>query len=135
LISTIGDFRSGPASRSGNVSAVRNPCRPSCRRACINPSAATGAFRCSGGGIVVVVLALVACGLGTVSIVPGYVKGERRNCLNGLEQTLNEIQVSETSLRNGVATAQSIWREAGSAPAPVVDDARPVRPITGARWP
>ncbi|KVL86301.1 hypothetical protein WT02_30605 [Burkholderia stagnalis] len=88
-----------------------------------------------GGGIVVIVLALIACGLGTVSIVPGYVKGERRNCLNGLEQTLNEIQVSETSLRNGVATAQSIWREAGSAPVPVVDDARPVRSITGARWP
>ncbi|KVN50654.1 hypothetical protein WT14_06495 [Burkholderia stagnalis] len=88
-----------------------------------------------GGGIVVIVLALIACGLGTVSIVPGYVKGERRNCLNGLEQTLHEIQVSETSFRNGVANAQSIWREAGSAPAPVVDDARPVRSVTGARWP
>ena len=52
-----------------------------------------------------------------------------------LGQTLNEIQVSETSFRNGVANAQSIWREAGSAPVPVVDDARPVRAIMGARWP
>lgn len=88
-----------------------------------------------GGGMVVTVLILIACGPGTVSIVSGYVEGERRNFLIGLEQTLNEIQVSETAFRNGVANAQSIWREAGSAPAPVVDDARPVRSITGARWP
>ncbi|WP_431823652.1 ATP-binding protein [Burkholderia sp. F1] len=73
-----------------------------------------------GGGIVVTVLVLIACGLGMVSIVSAYVEGERRNYLNGLEQTLNEIQVSETSFRNGVANAQLIWREADNAPASVV---------------
>ncbi|MGZ2748879.1 ATP-binding protein [Burkholderia stagnalis] len=75
-----------------------------------------------GSGIVVTILILIACGLGMVSIVSGFVEGERRNYLNGMEQTLNEIQVSETSFRNGVANAQLIWREAGSAPASVVDD-------------
>ncbi|WP_193101635.1 hybrid sensor histidine kinase/response regulator [Burkholderia sp. Z1] len=74
-----------------------------------------------GGGIVVTVLVLIACGLGMVAIVSGHVEGERRNYLNGLEQTLNEIQVSETSFRNGVANAQLIWREANSAPASAVD--------------
>lgn len=74
-----------------------------------------------GGGIVVTVLVLIACGLGMVAIVSGHVEGERRNYLNGLEQTLNEIQVSETSFRNGVANAQLIWHEADSAPASVVD--------------
>ncbi|MGU7771921.1 ATP-binding protein [Burkholderia sp. MR1-5-21] len=74
-----------------------------------------------GGGIVVTLLVLIACGLGMVSIVSGYVEGERRNYLNGLEQTLNEIQVSETSFRNGVANAQLIWQEANNAPASVVD--------------
>ncbi|OMG72836.1 hybrid sensor histidine kinase/response regulator [Burkholderia ubonensis] len=74
-----------------------------------------------GGGIVVTVLVLIACGLGMVAIVSGYVEGERRNYLNGLEQTLNEIQVSETSFRNGVANAQLIWREADNAPESVVD--------------
>ncbi|PAJ78174.1 ATP-binding protein [Burkholderia ubonensis] len=74
-----------------------------------------------GGGIVVTVLVLIACGLGMVAIVSGYVEGERRNYLNGLEQTLNEIQVSETSFRNGVANAQLIWREADNASESVVD--------------
>ncbi|WP_043301055.1 hybrid sensor histidine kinase/response regulator [Burkholderia paludis] len=74
-----------------------------------------------GGGIVVTVLVLIACGLGMTAIVSGHVEGERRNYLNGLEQTLNEIQVSETSFRNGVANAQLIWREADSAPEPLVD--------------
>ncbi|WP_175691276.1 ATP-binding protein [Burkholderia anthina] len=74
-----------------------------------------------GGGIVVTLLILIACGLGMVSIVSGYVEGARRNYLNGIEQTLNEIHVSETSFRNGVANAQLIWREAGDAPAPFVD--------------
>ncbi|WP_175863933.1 ATP-binding protein [Burkholderia cepacia] len=75
-----------------------------------------------GGGIVVTILVLIACGLGMASIVSGYVEGARRNYLNGLEQTLNEIQVSETSFRNGVANAQLIWQEAGDAPAAVVDE-------------
>ncbi|AKM02536.1 ATP-binding protein [Burkholderia pyrrocinia] len=75
-----------------------------------------------GGGIVVTVLVLIACGLGMASIVSGYVEGARRNYLNGLEQTLNEIQVSETSFRNGVANAQLIWQEASGAPAAVVDE-------------
>ncbi|UVE69748.1 ATP-binding protein [Burkholderia pyrrocinia] len=75
-----------------------------------------------GGGIVVTVLVLIACGLGMASIVSGYVEGARRNYLNGLEQTLNEIQVSETSFRNGVANAQLIWQEASDAPAAVVDE-------------
>ncbi|WP_321820983.1 MULTISPECIES: ATP-binding protein [unclassified Burkholderia] len=74
-----------------------------------------------GGGIVVTILVLIACGLGMVAIISGHVEGERRNYLNGLEQTLNEIQVSETSFRNGVANAQLIWREADSAPASDVD--------------
>ncbi|MCA8081490.1 ATP-binding protein [Burkholderia cepacia] len=74
-----------------------------------------------GGGIVVTILVLIACGLGMTAIVSGHVEGERRNYLNGLEQTLNEIQVSETSFRNGVANAQLIWREADSAPESVVD--------------
>ena len=75
-----------------------------------------------GGGIVVTILVLIACGLGMASIVSGYVEGQRRNYLNGLEQTLNEIQVSETSFRNGVANAQLIWQEADDAPAAVVDE-------------
>ncbi|MGC3029324.1 ATP-binding response regulator [Burkholderia sp. DN3021] len=75
-----------------------------------------------GGGIVVTVLVLIACGLGMASIVSGYVEGARRSYLNGLEQTLNEIQVSETSFRNGVANAQLIWQEASAAPAAVVDE-------------
>jgi len=74
-----------------------------------------------GGGIVVTALVVIACGLGMASIVSGYVEGQRRNYLNGVEQTLNEIQVSETSFRNGVANAQLIWQEAGDAPAAVVD--------------
>ncbi|WP_175860616.1 hybrid sensor histidine kinase/response regulator [Burkholderia cepacia] len=75
-----------------------------------------------GGGIVVTVLVLIACGLGMASIVSGYVEGARRNYLNGLEQTLNEIHVSETSFRNGVANAQLIWQEASDAPTAVVDE-------------
>ncbi|MGS0895693.1 hybrid sensor histidine kinase/response regulator [Burkholderia stagnalis] len=75
-----------------------------------------------GGGIVVTVLVLIACGLGMASIVSGYVEGARRNYLNGVEQTLNEIQVSETSFRNGVANAQLIWQEADDAPAALVDE-------------
>ncbi|WP_175746818.1 ATP-binding protein [Burkholderia pyrrocinia] len=75
-----------------------------------------------GGGIVVTLLVLIACGLGMASIVSGYVEGARRNYLNGLEQTLNEIQVSETSFRNGVANAQLIWQEASDVPAPIVDE-------------
>ncbi|MCU9952950.1 ATP-binding protein [Burkholderia sp. BKH01] len=75
-----------------------------------------------GGGIVVTVLVLIACGLGMASIVSGYVEGARRSYLNGVEQTLNEIQVSETSFRNGVANAQLIWQEASDVPAAVVDE-------------
>jgi|GEM_PF-1499836 len=74
-----------------------------------------------GGAIVVTILILVACGLGIVSIVYGYLDGERRNFLNGVEETVDEIQVSETSFRNGVANTQLIWRELGAAPADVVD--------------
>ncbi|WP_175793998.1 hybrid sensor histidine kinase/response regulator [Burkholderia ambifaria] len=75
-----------------------------------------------GGGIVVTILVLIACGLGMASIVSAYVEGARRSYLNGLEQTLNEIQVSETSFRNGVANAQLIWQEASDAPASIVDE-------------
>ncbi|MCQ4438485.1 hypothetical protein NO135_26105, partial [Clostridioides difficile] len=46
---------------------------------------------------------------------------ERRNFLNGVEETVDEIQVSETSFRNGVANTQLIWRELGAAPAGVVN--------------
>ncbi|WP_175839931.1 ATP-binding response regulator [Burkholderia contaminans] len=74
-----------------------------------------------GGAIVVTILILIACGLGIVSIVYGYLDGERRNFLNGVEETVDEIQVSETSFRNGVANTQLIWRELGPAPADVVD--------------
>ncbi|KWD75980.1 hybrid sensor histidine kinase/response regulator [Burkholderia ubonensis] len=74
-----------------------------------------------GGGIVVTILILIACGLGMASIVYGYLEGERRNFVNGLEETLDEIQVSETSFRNGVANTQLIWRELGPAPGQVVN--------------
>ncbi|WP_321959011.1 ATP-binding protein [Burkholderia cenocepacia] len=74
-----------------------------------------------GGAIVVTILILIACGLGIVSIVYGRLDGERRNFLNGVEETVDEIQVSETSFRNGVANTQLIWRELGAAPADVVN--------------
>ncbi|WP_175884056.1 ATP-binding protein [Burkholderia sp. BCC0044] len=72
-----------------------------------------------GGGIVVTILILIACGLGITSIVYGYLDGERRNFLNGVEETVDEVQVAETSFRNGVANTQLIWRELGAAPADV----------------
>ncbi|WP_175002502.1 ATP-binding protein [Burkholderia lata] len=74
-----------------------------------------------GGAIVVTILILIACGLGIASIVYGQLEGERRNFLNGVEETVDEIQVSETSFRNGVTNTQLIWRELGAAPADVVD--------------
>ncbi|RQR67026.1 response regulator [Burkholderia sp. Bp9126] len=74
-----------------------------------------------GGGIVVTVLILSACALGMGSIVYGYLDGERHNFLTGLVQTLDEIKVSETSFRSGVANAQLIWRESGPASDDVVD--------------
>ena len=73
-----------------------------------------------GGGIVVTILILIACGLGITSIVYGYLDGERRNFLNGVEEASDEIQVAETSFRNGVTNTQLIWREIGAAPADVV---------------
>lgn len=73
-----------------------------------------------GGAIVVTILILIACGLGIASIVYGYLNGERRNFLNGVEETVDEIHVSETSFRNGVANTQLIWRELDAAPADVV---------------
>ncbi|WP_043887999.1 ATP-binding protein [Burkholderia cenocepacia] len=75
-----------------------------------------------GGGIVVTILILIACGLGMASIVYGYLNGERRNFANGMEETFDEIQVSETSFRNGVANTQLIWRELGPAPRRIVND-------------
>ncbi|MGN7982201.1 ATP-binding protein [Burkholderia sp. 22313] len=72
-----------------------------------------------GGGIVVTILILIACGLGITSIVYGYLDGERRNFLNGVEETVDEVQVAETSFRNGVTNTQLIWRELGPAPADV----------------
>ncbi|VWB61867.1 two-component system sensor histidine kinase/response regulator [Burkholderia aenigmatica] len=74
-----------------------------------------------GGGVVVTILILIACALGIMSIVYGYLDGERRTFLNGVEETVDEIQVSETSFRNGVANTQLIWRELGEAPADVVN--------------
>ncbi|WP_322084609.1 ATP-binding protein [Burkholderia sp. BCC1972] len=72
-----------------------------------------------GGGIVVTILILIACGLGITSIVYGYLDGERRNFLNGVEETADQVQVAETSFRNGVTNTQLIWRELGAAPADV----------------
>ncbi|MEK6354012.1 MAG: ATP-binding protein [Burkholderia cenocepacia] len=69
-----------------------------------------------GGGIVVTVLILIACGLGITSIVYGYLDGERRSFLNGVEETVDVVQVAETSFRNGVTNTQLIWRELGAAP-------------------
>ncbi|MCV9917131.1 hybrid sensor histidine kinase/response regulator, partial [Burkholderia pseudomallei] len=69
-----------------------------------------------GGGIVVTILILIACGLGITSIVYGYLDGERRNFLNGVEETVDEVQVAEASFRNGVSNTQLIWREIGAAP-------------------
>ncbi|RQR29878.1 ATP-binding protein [Burkholderia sp. Bp9142] len=74
-----------------------------------------------GGGIVVTILILIACGLGITSIVYGYLDAERRNFLNGVEEAVDEMQVAETSFRNGVANTQLIWRETGAAPADVVN--------------
>ncbi|WP_175855128.1 ATP-binding protein [Burkholderia anthina] len=72
-----------------------------------------------GGGIVVTILILIACGLGITSIVYGYLDGERRNFLNGVEEAVDQVQVAETSFRNGVTNTQLIWREIGEAPADV----------------
>ncbi|WP_322025779.1 ATP-binding protein [Burkholderia sp. BCC1977] len=74
-----------------------------------------------GGGIVVTILILIACGLGITSIVYGYLDGERRNFLNGVEEAADEVQVAETSFRNGVTNTQLVWREIGAAPADVVN--------------
>ncbi|KAB0640469.1 ATP-binding protein [Burkholderia latens] len=75
-----------------------------------------------GGGIVVTILILIACGLGITSIVYGYLESERRNFLNGVEEAVDELQVAETSFRNGVTNTQLIWRETGAAPARVVNE-------------
>ncbi|MBR7952830.1 hybrid sensor histidine kinase/response regulator [Burkholderia cenocepacia] len=75
-----------------------------------------------GGAIVVTILILIACGLGIASIVYGHLDSERRNFLNGVEEAVDEIQVSETSFRNGVTNTQLIWRELDAAPADVVND-------------
>ncbi|WP_175874375.1 ATP-binding protein [Burkholderia sp. BCC0397] len=72
-----------------------------------------------GGGIVVTILILIACGLGIASIVYGYLDGERRNFLNGVEETVDQVQVAQTSFRNGVTNTQLIWRELRAAPADV----------------
>jgi two-component system capsular synthesis sensor histidine kinase RcsC len=74
-----------------------------------------------GGGIVVTILILIACGLGITSIVYGYLDGERSNFLNGVEEAVDEVQVAETSFRNGVTNTQLIWREIGPAPADIVN--------------
>lgn len=74
-----------------------------------------------GGGIVVTILILIACGLGITSIVYGHLDGERRNFLNGVEEAADEVQVAETSFRNGVTNTQLLWRETGAAPADVVN--------------
>ncbi|WP_269501804.1 ATP-binding protein [Burkholderia sp. IMCC1007] len=74
-----------------------------------------------GGGIVVTILILIACGLGITSIVYGYLDGERRNFLNGVEEAVDEVQMAETSFRNGVTNTQLIWREIGPAPADIVN--------------
>ncbi|EDT39120.1 ATP-binding protein [Burkholderia ambifaria] len=74
-----------------------------------------------GGGIVVTILILIACGLGITSIVYGYLDGERRNFLNGVEEAVDQVQVAEASFRNGVANTQLIWREIGAAPPDVVN--------------
>ncbi|KML46878.1 histidine kinase [Burkholderia cepacia] len=75
-----------------------------------------------GGGIIVTILILLASGLGMTWIVYTYAEGERRTYLNGLEQTMNAIQVSETSFRNSVSNVQLIWREVGNAPASMLGD-------------
>lgn len=75
-----------------------------------------------GGGIVVTILILIACGLGITSIVYGYLDGERRNFLNGVEEVVDQLQGAETSFRNGVTNTQLIWRETGAAPDRVVNE-------------
>ncbi|MBE0629941.1 MAG: hybrid sensor histidine kinase/response regulator, partial [Burkholderia vietnamiensis] len=74
-----------------------------------------------GGGIVVTILILIACGLGISSIVYGYLDAERRNFLNGVDETAEELQVAETAFVNDVMNAQLIWSETAPAPADVVD--------------
>ena len=75
-----------------------------------------------GGGIIVTLLILLASGLGMAWIVYTYAEGERRTYLSGLEQTLNAIQVSETSFRNSVTNVQLIWREVGNAPESMLNE-------------
>ena len=53
-----------------------------------------------GGAIVVTILILIACGLGIASIVYGHLDGERRNFLNGVEETVDEIQVTTSRIRS-----------------------------------
>ena len=53
-----------------------------------------------GGAIVVTILILIACGLGIASIVYGHLDGERRNFLNGVEETVDEIQVTASRIRS-----------------------------------
>lgn len=75
-----------------------------------------------GGGVVVTILILIACGLGITSIVYGYLDGERRNFLNGVEEAVDQLQIAETSFRNGVTNTQLIWRETDGASGQVVNE-------------
>jgi two-component system, NarL family, capsular synthesis sensor histidine kinase RcsC len=74
-----------------------------------------------GGGGVVTLLVLIASTLGAASILYGHVESERYNFLLGKEQVVNEIKVSETSFRNGVANAELAWREGSAVAAARVD--------------
>lgn len=75
-----------------------------------------------GGGIIVTFLILLASGFGMAWIVYTYAEGERRIYVSGLEQTLNAIQVSETSFRNSVTNVQLIWRDVDNAPESVLKE-------------
>lgn len=55
-----------------------------------------------GGVIVVMILILIVCGFGIVLIVYGYLDSEWCNFLNGVEEVVDEIQVSEMLFCNGV---------------------------------
>ncbi len=52
----------------------------------------------------------------TLSIIPCI------DLLNGVEEAVDELQVAESSLRNGVTSTQLIWRETGAALAQIVNE-------------
>jgi two-component system capsular synthesis sensor histidine kinase RcsC len=68
-----------------------------------------------GGGVVVTLLVLVASALGAASILYAHVESTRYDFLLGKEQVVNDIKISETTFRHGLAQAELAWREGAAA--------------------